>query len=46
MRLKNERSNNKIDVLRRLLSIYSHKLANRFVVVTENQVRFRNYSQF
>ncbi|MGD1918254.1 MAG: DUF5615 family PIN-like protein [Pleurocapsa sp.] len=42
MRLKNERSSNKIDVLRRLLSMYSHKLADSFVVVTESQVRFRN----
>ena len=45
MRLKNERYSNKINVLRQLLTIYSHKLDNSFVVVTESQVRFRNYSQ-
>ncbi len=42
MRLKNERSSNKIHVLRQLLSMYSHKLADSFVVITESQVRFRN----
>ena len=42
MRLKNERSTNKINVLRLLLAMYSYKLANSFVVVTETQVRFRN----
>lgn len=45
MRLKNELSKNKIDVLRRLLSMYSHKLTDSFVVVTESRVRFRNYPQ-
>lgn len=41
MRLKNERSSNKINVLRQLLAIYSDELANSFVVLTESQVRFR-----
>lgn len=40
MRLENERAANKIEVLRRLLEGHSDKLADRFVVVTEAQVRF------
>jgi hypothetical protein len=31
----------KIDALRRLLSGFAEQLADRFVVVTERQVRFR-----
>lgn len=40
LRLENERSVNKIEVLRRLLESYAEQLAGRFVVVTETQVRF------
>jgi predicted nuclease of predicted toxin-antitoxin system len=40
MRLEDERANNKINVLRRLLKRYPDKLADRLIVVTETQVRF------
>lgn len=40
MRLDDERAANKIAVLQRLLANYADKLPNRFVVVTETQVRF------
>ena len=40
LRLENERAANKIEVLRRLLEGYADQLADRFVVVTETQVRF------
>jgi predicted nuclease of predicted toxin-antitoxin system len=40
LRLDNERSANKISVLRNLLSEYADRLHDRFVVVTEEQVRF------
>lgn len=40
LRLDNERSVNKISVLRNLLSEYADRLHDRFVVVTEEQVRF------
>lgn len=40
MRLENERATNKIEVLRRLLEGHADKLTDRFVVVTEAQVRF------
>lgn len=40
LRLDNERSQNKIDVLRRLLEEYAERLPNRFVVATAEQVRF------
>lgn len=40
MRLADERAANKIDVLRRLLESHADRLADRFVVVTETQVRF------
>ncbi len=40
MRLEDERSAHKIDVLRRLLELYEDKLPDRFVVVTESRVRF------
>ncbi len=40
LRLQNERTANKIEVLRRLLEEYAGELADRFVVVTETQVRF------
>lgn len=41
MRLQNERSINKINVLERLFSLYLQKIPNSFVVVTETHVRFR-----
>jgi len=40
LRLEDERAANKIAALRRLLESYAGQLANQFVVVTENQVRF------
>lgn len=40
LRLVNERSANKIVVLRRLLEQYGDRLAGEFVVVTESLVRF------
>jgi predicted nuclease of predicted toxin-antitoxin system len=40
LRLSDERSALKIETLKRLLSKYSDRLANTFVVVTENKVRF------
>ena len=41
LRLQDERSLNKIDVLKRLLSIYHQQIPNSFIVATETQVRFR-----
>jgi len=40
MRLEDERAANKIEVLRRLLEAYADRLIDRFVVVTDTQVRF------
>jgi predicted nuclease of predicted toxin-antitoxin system len=40
LRLDNERNANKIETLRHLLDEHSDRLIDRFVVVTENQVRF------
>jgi predicted nuclease of predicted toxin-antitoxin system len=40
LRLEDERSANKINILQRLLENYSEQLSNSFVVVTEKQVRF------
>jgi len=40
LRLNDERSTNKIDVIRRLLAKHSDKIADRFVIVTETKVRF------
>ena len=40
LRLGNERSGNKIAVLRHLLDEYAARLPSRFVVATERQVRF------
>ena len=42
LRLQDERSTNKINVLQRLLSMYLEQIPDCFVVVTETQVRFRN----
>lgn len=42
LRLADERSGNKIDVLQRLLTNHISQLANRFIVVTETHVRFAN----
>lgn len=41
LRLQNERAPSKIDVLKRLVDGYAARLVDRFVVVTEGQVRFR-----
>jgi len=40
MRLADERANNKIEVLRRLLEQFADNITGRFVVVTETRVRF------
>jgi hypothetical protein len=40
LRLVNERSMKKIEVLQRLLGNYSDRLQGQFAVVTEKQVRF------
>src|ERR1700687_4236650 len=40
LRLADERSVNKIQVLRQLLATYSDQLPGQFVVATENRVRF------
>ena len=44
LRLQDERSSNKIDVLKRLLSVHLQRIPNSFVVATETQVRFRTNS--
>lgn len=40
LRLKNERADNKIETLARLLEAYVDRLADCFVVVSETRVRF------
>ena len=40
LRLEDERSSCKVDALRRLLHAYADQLSDRFVVVTEDRVRF------
>lgn len=40
LRLRDQRSAVKIDVLNRLIKAYADKLTDAFVVVTETQVRF------
>jgi len=40
LRLDDERVVNKVETLRRLLDGYGDRLSDRFVVVTEEQVRF------
>jgi predicted nuclease of predicted toxin-antitoxin system len=40
LRLEDERFNVKIETIRRLLRNYSDHLSNKFVVVTENKIRF------
>lgn len=40
LRLADERTQNKINVIRNLLVSYMDRLENRFVVVTESKVRF------
>ena len=40
LRLRDERAVSKIDALRRLLEFYADELSNRFIVVTDTQVRF------
>ncbi|MEM7110879.1 MAG: DUF5615 family PIN-like protein [Chloroflexota bacterium] len=41
LRLKDERSKNKIAVLQAFLDKYRHQIAHNFVVVTEKRVRIR-----
>jgi predicted nuclease of predicted toxin-antitoxin system len=40
MRLEDERADNKIEVLRRLLDRYPNRIVDQFVVVTDARVRF------
>jgi len=40
LRLEDERTPNKIEVIRNLLQSHGERLGNQFVVVTEQQVRF------
>ena len=40
LRLEDERTLNKIEVIRNLLQSHGERLGNQFVVVTEQQVRF------
>jgi len=40
LRLVNERSSNKIAVLKQFLESYSNQIDNNFIVVNEGQVRF------
>jgi len=40
LRLEDERTLNKIEVVRNLLQSHGERLGNQFVVVTEQQVRF------
>jgi predicted nuclease of predicted toxin-antitoxin system len=40
LRLENERSTNKINTLQRLLATYLDLLPDKFIVVTETQIRF------
>jgi predicted nuclease of predicted toxin-antitoxin system len=40
LRLEDERAFIKIETMRRLLEGYADQLANRFVVATENRIRF------
>lgn len=44
LRLEDERAASMIEVLRRLLEGYADQLADRFVTVTETQVRFASGS--
>jgi predicted nuclease of predicted toxin-antitoxin system len=44
LRLEDERLANKIAVLTQVLDLYSERLSNNFVVVTESQVRFARLS--
>lgn len=39
LRLRDERSNNKIEVLRKLLGSYKDHLKGNFIVVTEDKIR-------
>jgi predicted nuclease of predicted toxin-antitoxin system len=39
LRLGDERAANKIEVLRKLIESHGHRLANKFVTVTESRVR-------
>lgn len=40
LRLEDERSASKIDVLQRVLSAYADRISNQFIVVTETKIRF------
>ena len=40
LRLSDERSRNKIEILQKLLSSYANQIVGKYVVVTESRVRF------
>ena len=42
LRLEDERAANKVAVVQKLLSLYSGKIKNSFIVVTESKIRIRN----
>ena len=44
LRLADERADNKIETLRRVLAMYAEQLADHFVVATETRVRFARSS--
>lgn len=41
LRLQDERASSKVEALKKLIDNFADQLADRFVVVTEGQVRFR-----
>lgn len=45
LRLEDERTESKIDTIRRLLGDYSDRLADHFIVVTETRVRVARVQQ-
>jgi len=40
LRLRDERSVNKIEIIRKLFNTYGENLSDKFVAVTEDQIRF------
>ena len=41
LRLADQRASKKIEALRQVIAVYADRVSNRFVVVTERQIRFR-----
>jgi len=44
LRLENENSNNKINVLKKILKLYINELENKFIVASENSIRIAKKS--